>query len=407
MKNSKKKHLIQFGIIPIVLLLLVACPVLAEFVPYEIEENQREILGNTADETLNSTDIVKYNYVGQVVIGDADEYGPNFERTGNTYKVYPGEQFIYINNDFHYLEYATTTKEIFDLLYSPLTSSIPFVNIVKAETIYAGNMRGMYSDDANWYIVHNDSSADVLRSAGSNKYNIMSMLTGGVYYIERQPINFDLSAITDTITACTLHIFASGDSGDGDQEYGFTGSTHTDVDNADSFNDSDNNLLSDTVYDDSDFTDTNELEYIFNAYGLSDINDALSSTFRIMARENKYDIGSTTPSSNSTYVNFYSSFETGTTYDPYLEITVSAEEEEEEEETASTTLSSSPELLPLLDDITIFTSYVETYTTSTTSPSSYQIGYYRIPFIGFLIFAFIFLYIGGRILLELIIRWRA
>lgn len=76
--------------------------------------------------------------------------------------------------------------------------------------------------------------------------------------------------------------------------------------------------------------------------------------------------------------------------------------------TATSTIqfTTSPDDLDFIDDIGIITGLTIHYETSTTTADWYEKHYYRIPLVYILIFWFLFLYVGGRILLEFIIRWR-
>lgn len=57
-------------------------------------------------------------------------------------------------------------------------------------------------------------------------------------------------------------------------------------------------------------------------------------------------------------------------------------------------------------DITIITFFSEYYETSSTTPDYYTTTEYHIPFFAFLLILGIILYIGERLLIEFLIRWR-
>lgn len=428
--SKKKQHILLFIILAVVfgMTLVSVFPVHAEFVPYEIEEKEREILGNEqyTDYEANKT-FIKYNYIGVAVPSLQAEkiISPNTEQIAeNKFKIYSGNQFIQSNLEWKYLEYATSTVENFNILTKDLTflqKLNPFsIRTVNADTIYSNAGDGqVYRGGQSTWSDAQDTIDGLTADYTNTTFQVSSdWVTGATpWNIRRAFLSFDTSALSGTVASSTISLYVTSkvnEEDDGDDwinivEGQQANDTSLVTGDYDECGDAvDNPTEGATRIDIGDLSTSAYNTWTLNSTGEGWIDVSGYSKFGIREGHDTLD-SAVTASGNPTYrrsrVNFSSSEETGTGQDPYL--TVEMETAETGTSTASTTLESAPELLPLLDDITIFTSYVETYTTSTTSPSSYQIGYYRIPFIGFLIFAFIFLYIGGRLLLEMIIRWRA
>lgn len=89
--------------------------------------------------------------------------------------------------------------------------------------------------------------------------------------------------------------------------------------------------------------------------------------------------------------------------EPYLEIGLYDSEEEEEE---ATTTEATPGSVPIFNDITIISGYIEHYTDSTSTPSETEYIVYHIPFFFWLVIWFVFSFVLGRMVLEIIIRLR-
>ena len=64
------------------------------------------------------------------------------------------------------------------------------------------------------------------------------------------------------------------------------------------------------------------------------------------------------------------------------------------------------ENIPNLDDYSIWTSYAEHYTGTSSEPDYYIVDYYYSPFIVWLIIAGVLLWVIDRIYIEYKIRWR-
>lgn len=377
----------------------------AEFVPYDIPVFEREILGSEqyTDYEENKT-FIKYNYVGQEVETEHKEniISVNTEKLqDNKYKIYSGNQFIFTNNDWHYLETATTTIENFNELTTEKISLLNWINPfsakeVNADTVYADSNDGYCRcKNAVWSSCQTGTTGSDESSWTSAAISSFTGLYSGNYYIGRIQIPFDLSGVTETIASATLNLYPNPSHSSGGI-YIMEG-TYDDSPGTDWYDDFD----ADPIFGHLSDTSSGNYNVAYLTDGAVTYLNSTDDVKLFVRHENDYENNPTT------YVNthFYSSESTGTTYDPYLEIIF--EEEEEEEETATSTTSTIiPGDLPFLDDITIITGLTEHYESSTTSPDYFEMHYYRIPFIGFLVFAFIFLYIGSRVLLELIIRWR-
>jgi len=143
-------------------------------------------------------------------------------------------------------------------------------------------------------------------------------------------------------------------------------------------------------------------EFVLNSDGESVVD--LSGVTPLMVTTDNF-INDTAPA-NGSYIDFYYSEESGTTYDPYLEITL--EEEEPPEEEATTTIGLLyPENMCINNDLSIICGMTQHYESTTTEPDWVEYHYYHIPFFIWLIIASVSLWIGNRILIELLIRWRS
>jgi len=140
-------------------------------------------------------------------------------------------------------------------------------------------------------------------------------------------------------------------------------------------------------------------EFVLNADGEAVVD--LSGITPLFFTTDNF-INHTAPSGSS-FIDWYYSEESGTSYDPYLEITLAELPAGE----ATTTIGLLyPENMCVNNDLSIICGMTQHYESTTTEPDWVEYHYYHIPFFVWLIIATVSLWIGNRILLELLIRWQ-
>lgn len=184
------------------------------------------------------------------------------------------------------------------------------------------------ASNAVWATVWGASTGGTRNNAQEEIYAI---LDGGTYYIQRFFIPFDTSGLPDdiSITGATLKIYGAGGLvGSGSVELGLVNTTQ---DDPTSLTGTDYNNMGSTLgannitYSDLD-SSGEEATFTFNSTGRGWINKTGYTLLGIRQVDN--DIDNSAPS-GSNYVDFYTSTQAGTEYDPILTVTYTAEEEPE------------------------------------------------------------------------------
>jgi len=389
----------------------------AEFVPYDIPVEQREILGDEqyTDLELNKT-FIKYNYVGNLVpqIQKEKIIAANTEKEGQTYKIYSGNQFIFINNDWSYLEYATTTIEEFNILTTDKVGLLNWINpfsaqIVNADTIYANASDGYIrkGDSTDWDTTHDAVTGSVVvTNITAGYFAGVDNRTGNIE-LDRGTLYFDTSSISGTVTNADLCLTPNeinNDDNDGKNYISIVSNDSVDADNPAT---TDFDAIGDAIDNPTKLSDDISLNsmsvgsascFTLDANGIAEIGASTA----LGVREGHDIEDELVVSSGRSGLQIRYSEETGTTDDPYLEITLA---EEEEEETATTTAMEVGSV-PIFNDISVISGYTEIYTDSTSTPSETRYHVFHIPFFVWFIFWLVFSTFFARILIEIIIRLR-
>jgi len=355
------------------------------------------------------------------------EYYVNPTTNETKVKIYSGDNYIKIDNDWLQLEYATTSEEKFfnelektvpvETLFEKMVSLLEFFP-AKAQTdiIYGSANEGEFNTgwQTNWATARGLTTQTFLPSDGyphiyANSQFQSSDSQAGV---ARSSLYYDLSSIADTYCVDSASVFLMGktksDNDNDAQAYiavtEFTPADPGAVASAD-FNNFSYTTISNTI----DITSLATESYSeFTLTATSSIN--LGGHTNLGLQEG-HDIENISPNAQYyTGVRFYDYTNTGTTKDPYLEVSYSdcpGVTEPDPDPTTTTPVYTLPCDMENIDDISIITGCQEVFTDSTSSPSSTIYSYYRIPFFPIIIFVWVFLWVATRLILELIIRWRS
>lgn len=300
--------------------------VFAEFVPYDIPVDQREILDSQqyTDDEVNKT-FIEYYYVGQVVEEtEKSKIINSYSRyEGNGKIVYPSTTYLFINNDYHYIEQATTTIAEFNSLTFIPFYKLPFVSVVNAqETVYTDYDGRMYTNADTHAQARDATNPTNHSSALTTAHTGYRSRTSSLYYsVSKQYWVFDLYTEDCEIESASLNIMGSAMTCDFDSTMGVTEATFSDPTNVvdadvDNFEDT---LLSESIQcSNLDIESYNEFEY--NNDGLTLLNSDVGTYHQVWGRHN-YDITDSDPGISGDRVDFmyfYQTDETGTNKDPYL-----------------------------------------------------------------------------------------
>lgn len=246
-----------------------------------------------------------------------------------TATIYAGPQFFQENNKWYIVEYATTTKEIFNKAVNK-NSLFGIIPKAQADTIYSSTADGwVYKDTCTWSTCRSAadgssfSSTDVTnRSASTVKDVTLNAIGRGFFY-------FDTSSIGsgNTVTAATLNLYLP--SGWVFDELNDANSYITTVQGtqADTLSTADFDQVGSTKWsDDQDLTtlagNTNAYNtWTFNSTGQAGIN--VTGTTKIAVREG-HDFDNVDPGTGAlkySEMGVRYADNTGTSQDPYLSVT--------------------------------------------------------------------------------------
>lgn len=268
-------------------------------------------------------------------IEDGEIYEKRTENTifynNNTAKIYSGQQFHKINDQWFYTDTGKTTKEIWDQATKPTAIQKLFGRSVFAEDYYTGAGDGLVQSTCanNWATTHDaiDGGHTNYTNSGADAYYTY------VYYdstpqwcIGRGFIPFDTSAIEDTATiaSASLYVYVSskGDTLD-DDEYAYisvyqtTQASNTELANADY--DQIGTTQGATAIDIDSLSAASYNAFSLNSTGISWISK--TGYTKLGTREGHDAENQATPQTegeNKMYIRF--SEYAGTDYDPYLKI---------------------------------------------------------------------------------------
>lgn len=362
------------------------------------------------EETILSTNIIAQETYGDVValqywddIAVVEDgfviFDGNTISNGIVKRKYLGLQFKQdeLSNEWFNIGYATTTLTEFNKISEVEKLGIldKFVTSANAETIYSGSGDGRsYATDATWATAHGAANGTASDYTSAN-IGLGSNLSTN-YYIRRGFFPFDFSSETDCITEASFFVTPASTQGSTDVNVHITkGSLITNTEVVDGDYDG-------IVFDSLAYVSTADMAVNTpEEFVITELSYIATGSWTVIALTDNYDYANSAPLTNSKFFNYYMSENTGTAYDPYVEYTVTTCGEEETP-TGTTTTG----VLPILNDIAIITGYTEHYTDSTTTPSEIEYHYYHIPFFAWLVFYGIFVFIFGRLIIELIIILR-
>lgn len=297
-------------------------------------------------------DVAVYKYVSEVeVLVEKDEdltkrteNSQTFQVADNTFvvKIYSGTTF---NKDektgkWYEVETATTTTETF------LKETTPLLGLIKqvyADTIYAGAGDGVVekSNSTSWSTTHNAATGESASPVTTTATAFTSQnLFSSIYSIDRAFLPFDTSSIPSNalITSASLSVYVTTVSGLlNDDGYDYVNVVQTSQPSSTTFTTADYDLVGaisnpptgSTAKDVmTDFTASAYNTFTLNSTGLGWIkvngqNSACGTskgTTCLGLREG-HDIQNVAPGVGGQGITISTSEETGTSQDPYLEVT--------------------------------------------------------------------------------------
>lgn len=327
----------------------------------------------------------------------------------NSFKIYSGQQFYLDNNEWKYIEYATSTINDFEKIIQTFSWFDLIINIANAQVTY-------YPETSDGYLsrLTVDQTFDNIHDgAGTNVAN------GGVYIqarltssngnpnwrnLDRGHYNFNTTAIDDDaiIDSVVLKVVCNNEKVDaGDLSYNwysFNPASSTNPVTGDFLHTNYGSTALSTDFDAGDTTIGTRISFTFNDTGKNEINKTGFTDIALRSTNDADDSAPAWPGAVlSSLMRFYTMEQAGTTSDPYMVITTSDPPSD-----ATSTLMNE---MVSSDDLSIFTSKKWHFGTS-GSAFAYTVDYYHVPFFVWLVFAIPTILIGTRLTLELIIRWR-
>lgn len=187
-------------------------------------------------------------------------------------------------------------------------------------TFYSLNDDSTYAQNAVWATVKAATAGSLVRNT-TQSYCQCGWDTAN-YFIERGFFNFDTSSIggSSIITAVTFNLYGLAKSGAGRAYNIFTSTCSNPVVKED-FDLVGSTALSDTAILQADWSTTGYNIWTLNATGLSAINK--TGTTKLVIMETLKDVANVTPVDDVSVT--YSTYQqSGTSQDPYLEVTYTA-----------------------------------------------------------------------------------
>jgi len=285
----------------------------------------------------------------------------------------------------------TTTEKIEALLKTPYILADSYSS---GSDGYVGNVA-----QTSYALARNTTPSSI--NSDAETYIEAQQHESNKFAITRALFHFDTSAIDDTYSIGTSSLFLYGyNNKSGSENYNLYTSSSTSLTTGSFFQFNSTPLA--TNISATDFNVAGYNEFILNSTGTSTISKTGTSAF--MLRQVDYDVNNSAPPNNLyKVIAVQSSATAGTDKDPYLLVNLIAPEEEEEETTSSSTpqfLTCSPQKNNELSVITGCA--VENNGTATTTISYV----FHIPFIVWLILFLLVAFIGERLIVEFLIRWR-
>lgn len=351
------------------------------------------------EKTKETEDVVYYQYKGNevdatnIIFKENSEYSNTEKINDNIYKIYTGIKYVKEENGqvrevlddwtskavYDQVEFQTTVQKIIGLLKTPYAI---------ADSYYADNDRHIDCSASGWSNVRACSSGTV-GGAGT------AYVAANTDYIYRYFLDFNIDIPDDNEVASSTVLIYNENKND-NETFALTLGTQNDPLVGDDENNWTDDLLSNSV-----LVDTGGKYYSFLLTG-SATSTMIDGRNPIVLRDYTYDILNSSPSGNL-FTGFSNSGTSGTNQDPYILVEYYNPTEEEETPTATSTpvlVACTPEVN---NELSVITGCSISNDGTATTTTSYV---YHIPFIVWIILAILMLFIGERIILEFIIRWR-
>lgn len=362
----------------------------------------------------DSSTYIQYQYSSETIVTDlkneiVELRSPNsriIDENGiRHYIIYSGEQMI-LKEDmkWHNLDYATTTIEKFytDIYYEKPVTKWKIIETANAQT-YAGSGDGRVTGASSqtWSTAHDATTGGANYTDTDYTIGCFSFDGPGTYYqCARGFLPFDTSGLSDTQCFDTVDLVINADviTGGGTDVHVVQG---TQASTNEVVNDDFDNYDSTPLLGNLAISTTGD-----KTISLTDFTGISTSSWTKLALLNDHDIDNSQPTGfDDDMVRFKSSETSGTTDDPYLDITMTDCPEEQTEE-ATSTIPFSVDGLNYSWDLTIIAGLTEHYESTTTAPDWVEVSYYHIPFFAWLIIAIALILIFYRLIIELLIRFR-
>lgn len=360
-------------------------------------------------QTLNQTEpFIKYYYISDKLA----DIEPNEERKTETSIIYNINEKtkrarIFPQPTFYFepaldtwllIENATTTIDNFNTMTISHNPVKQFFGIPALAQIYAGTSDGTIacnsSYQATWSTCRDTNNGGTPATSGTTPQTILaSTNASNQYMVYREFQTYDTSIITDSyqVDSASIYLYKHVDDDNHDGQFGAVASTHSDTLASTDFDN-----ITYTWLTNLNWTDSSAVGWLqFDYY--STTTDTINKTGNTkIAFLNEHDFSNTPPSTSQySRITIRSADYTGTSSDPYMDITYSLIP------VATSTLEIGyPDDLPEVNDLAVITGKIE------NDDGSYSYVYYRIPFLIWAILYLIVFWIAERIVLELIIRWR-
>lgn len=370
----------------------------------DYEETQRCISYKNEEKTLCDVyePVIKYLYKTNTFAPD-DVISKNTRQLDErTYQIYASDAFYQEGTNWVLTEFGISEKNDFEAFQADQLKNV-------GEIISRLNPLSIYSVSAQWYSGNGDgeiykqcdgwANCKSATSGTADNTSVSSLNgwyeAGATDELHRQFLPFETSSLDDDICIASSSVYVyqtSSYSGTPEMclvpssQSSYTSLTANDYDNWTATKASDCPTIQQTKY---------------NAFHLNDVGTTSISTtgytpFGFLLEQ---DIDNTLLSANQ-YARFYLSEQAGTGNDPYILIETEDCPVEPEGDTDEL-----PDL-PFVNDLSVITGITQHYETSSTSPDWYEYHYYRIPFIVWGIIAILAIWLGSRLVLEFLIRFR-
>jgi len=302
-------------------------------------------------------------------------------------KIYSGENFIKVDNEWRFIEYATTTEDIF---FDELEKTVPieslfdkmisFVNFFPAiaqtsSSTYSNINDGSHrSDEGSFYQAATTGTANTVNTTQCNVYSLsgaqkqvsrcqlpFNSNIGSGYNVNSASIFLFVSSILDYNSTYDYNVIVDFEGGESDLVV------------ADFSEYSSTELSSQITLD--NHTASSYEEFELNATGINNINLEGYSNFGV---RNGHDLEETDTGLNTYSGVYYQVIEDGTSERPYLEIYYS------EVTSTSTSSFSIPCDIEYNTDISIVSACEEQYLDGSATPTRTTYTYYYSSFIQYL-----------------------